>query len=932
MAATKFPQPAQNIILTKLYRPALKDTLVRRQRLIDLLDSGRDLPLTLVMAPAGSGKTTLLTDWLHSCPCPSVWLSLDDEDSDLGVFLTYFIAAIRTVFPDACEESLALLQTVEKPPARILASTLINEIEGLRGQPLLANHKRLVLVLDDYHAITGQAVNALLIELLRHPPQTLRLVLATRSDPALPLANLRARGNVTEIRRHDLRFSGEETKEYLERATSLPVSPEAAASLADKTEGWITGLHLAVLNLRHITDAGEFVASFEANERYIMDYLVDEVLARQSSEIQEFLLKCSVLDRLCGPLCEAIARLGDNVCDGQACLEWLDQNNLFVIALDSQRKWYRLHHLFQLLLQNRLRRQYNEEQIADLHRRASAWYAENHLVEDSIVHALAAGDEAAAVRVVASHRYDAMNQERWQQIDRWLRLLPRRIVEEHAELLLLEAWRLQRQWRFSDMAAYLDPIVARIEANTAVSDARFLLAEVDALRSVISYYSLDNGDTTSALAKQALDVLPMEASSIRGLAWMYYGGGFQAKGKLNRAREILYEGLKEDSLHGNVFPSRLLVGICAIEWASGHLAETRQVGTHFLKIAIERGLTESIGWARAYRGFAAYMANDLNEAEADFTAVTDHRYVSHAGPYSHSAFGLAAVHAACDDFERAREVVASVEAYGLELKNTRVLTDAEACRAWLALKQGRQAEARHWAAGYKRATPIVPSVVFVLKEFILVQILLSQATPQSLREAEEILDRLLRYADSSNSTRWSVEALALQALLADATGDQSAALQTLLQAVEMAEPGGIVRVFVDLGPQMATLLTLLSRRNGASEFITNVLRAFPDADLQDANLTLSVPELANQKKLIEPLTNREMEILAMLAQRLTAKEIASDLFISDRTVKRHTANIYQKLGVNNRQQAVASAALLGILASAAPPCKPHEATVHSRRL
>ena len=915
---TKSLHHAHNLIPTKLYRPALKDTVVRRQRLLDLLDSGRDLPLALVMAPAGSGKTTLLTDWLHSCPCPSAWISLDEDDSDLGVFLAYFIAAIRTVFPDACENTLALLEAIEKPATQILLSTLINEIEGLRGHPLMAADMRLVLVLDDYHLIAGQEVNALLTELLRHPPQTMQLVLATRSDPALPLTTLRARGQLTEIRRQDLRFSNEETREYLERSTNRPFSQEIAASLTDKTEGWITGLHLAVLNLKHATDSGEFVANFEASERHIMDYLLDEVLSRQSRELQDFLLKTSILDRLCGELGEAVTTLGDEVCDGQAYLEWLEKANLFIIALDGQRHWYRYHHLFRLMLQNRLERQYGRDEIAAIHRRASAWYAANGYVEDSVSHALAARDEAAAVRVIVSYRHDAMNQERWQQIDRWLRLLPWRLVNEQPELLLLEAWILQRLWRLSDLPALLDRIDALIDTNVAASDAQFLRAEANTLRNMLTFFELEDGELVSSTAKRALDVLPMEASNVRSLAWMYYAGGFLANGEMTRCREILDEGMKEDAVHGDSFPGRLLLGFCILQWVMGDLPNLHQVATHMIEVAIERGMTETLSWGHAFRGFGAYQVNDLAAAETDFLAVTNTPYVSHMASYSQSAFGLASIYVVRGEFDRACELIDELAAFAFERNNARVIRDTDAFRAWLALKQGRQAETRHWVAAAPRKAPSVPLLFFHASEFTLVKILVSQQTPQNLREADDLLGRLRNHVDKSNNKRWGIETLALQALLEDAKGNRSEALSLLKQALALAEPGGLQRVFVDLGPQMANLLNCLRITDGDSDFVNKILDVFSPADIAGRNLIRATPRIANQTALIEPLTNRELEILEQLAKRLTAKEIANDLFISERTVKRHTANIYQKLGVNNRRQAVASASSLGILAAPTP--------------
>ncbi len=348
--------------------------------------------------------------------------------------------------------------------------------------------------------------------------------------------------NRPAIRRSDLRFSVAETREYLQRATEQPVTDAVAATLTEKTEGWITGLHLAVLKLRQVSDSSEFVASFESSEGYIMDYLVDEVLSLQSAAVQEFLLKTSVLDRLYGPLCEAVTGLASPINDGQSYLERLEQGNLFVIALDSQRQWYRYHHLFQLLLQNRLERTYDREQIAGLHRRASAWFADNGFVEDAITHALAAGDEATAVRVIVTHRYEAMNRERWQQIDRWLRMLPPQRVDDEPALRLLRAWILQRQWRFADLPAYLDGIDTQIDALEPSNDTHELRGEVDALRSMLSYFALHDGEEVSALAHRALERLPMANSSARGLAWLYYAAGFQALGDTKRARQIHLEG------------------------------------------------------------------------------------------------------------------------------------------------------------------------------------------------------------------------------------------------------------------------------------------------------------------------------------------------------------------------------------------------------
>lgn len=914
MSTPDLHKPTSNLIRTKLYRPPVDENLVRRPRLIDLLNKGRHLPLTLVSAPAGSGKTTLVSDWLASYPDPGTWLSLDEGDSDLAVFLHNFIGAIRIVAPGACRQTLALLQAAELPPLRVVAGQMINDIEDLRNDPALSEARRFVLVLDDYHLVTGQAVNELLLEILRHPPQTMRLVLVTRSDPALPLAKLRARGQVLEIRRHNLLFTLEETQAFFDRAIEEPVSQEVVAFLAEKMEGWITGLHLAALNLRQASNPDIFLLDLKSSEHYAMDYLLDEALALQPPMIQELLLRTSILDRLNGPLCEAVTGWDDPERDGQAYLDWLERNNLFIVALDNHQQWYRYHHLFQRLLRNRLERQASASLIADLHRRASGWYASNGYVDDAITHALQAGDEAAAVQIVEAHRHEAMNQERWQQLEHWLRLIPRRLIDQRPELLLAEAWDLTRRWRLADLPHYLNRIQALLESTSPPElVASLLRAEVDALRSIVCYYLLD-GERTFDLANSALQTLPMTYSTARGFAWMYCAAGLQAMGDIRGARNVLHDGLKEDVMHGNAFPSRVLIALCILNWTTGDLAGLDQAATYFLRLAEERNLPESTQWARYFRGCAAYQLNDLAAAEGEFAAVVGQPYLAHSFTFSQSAYGLASVYQAQGAGDQARARVESVQAYGLEINNTRILADAGAFLAELAWRQGRRAEAHRWAESVDCGALLVPMTTFYVSAITLAKVLLDIGTATSLLEAGDLLARLRTIVEKQQNTRHAIEVLALQSLLLDAQGQQSAARQSLLQAVILAEPGGILRAFVDLGPKMRDLLTRLRSQGGASDFVNRILLAFPGNGAANPALAQPGSPLSHQPGLVEPLTNRELEILELLARRLSAKEIAQRLVISDRTVKRHSANIYQKLGVSGRQQAVAAALALGLLA------------------
>lgn len=915
MSSNASDQAAVNLITAKLGRPTLSAELVHRARLIDKLNRGRRLPLTLVSAPAGSGKTTLLSDWLATCPCPSAWLSLDEGDSHLAEFLTYLVAAVRTIVPDACDAIWALLRAGALPPPPALANLLIGELESLHDHPALASEGSLVLVLDDFHLIAGQAIDELMVEILRHPPSTLRLVIATRSDPALPLANLRARGQLQELRRHDLCFDAEETTLYLRQMAGQAASDEMVALLTQKTEGWIAGLHLAVLNLRAAADPTQFAAGVLANERHIVDYLLDEVLARQPQQLQQFLLRTSILDRICGPLADAVAGSGELDGQGGATLEHLEGANLFLVALDNHHQWYRYHHLFQQALHSRLLRRVDAAEIAGLHSRASAWYASQGLVDDAIVHALAAGDQEAAVQVVEAHRHWAMNHEHWQQLERWLRLMPRSLVNRRPELLLAEAWILTKQWRMLDMAPYLEQIERLLPPIVLQQpETRYLRGECDALRSAVCYYSHED-ERAYQLASRALQTVPVTRSGVRGLAYMYCAGGLQSTGDIQGAIRLLHDGLKEDARLGDAFPSRPLTALCTAYWISGDLSALRQTAHHFLRLAEEHGMQESVGWARYFLGCVAYQLNDLAAAEQAFAAVVEMRYLTNGLPFSQSAFGLALIWLAQGGGSAgaARALVQSVIDYGLETANTRVLEDARAFQARLALKEGRRAEAFRWAeqALHHRSSP--PMITFQVAVLTLAEILHDQGTADSLSEARRLLTSLVSLAEQQGNTRCRIEALALQALVDETLGDRVAALAALRQAVDLAEPTGIVRIFVDLGPGMARLLGRLGRPDAAG-FVGELLRAFPAAGASPApGPTFSVPLLASPSVSFEPLTGREQQILALLAERLSAKEMAEHLVISDQTVKRHVANIYQKLGVHNRREALAVAAANGLL-------------------
>ncbi len=900
------PEPFE-LLRTKLYRPRVARDLVRRPRVRAILDRYVETALTLVCAPAGFGKTTLLGDWLSACACPNAWLSLDKRDSDLAVFLAYFIAAIRTVFPDACEQTSLLLRAPQLPPLDVLSTTLANELDRLGDETSLAGGGRLVLVLDDYHEIGGQATHGLLTNLLRHPPRSLHLVISTRHDPPFPLHVLRARGEMGELRASDLRFTRDEVSAFMALSSGMAPDPEVIETLAEQTEGWATGLRLAVVTLGA---GGEVVNPVgpAVDNRYVTEYLMNEVLARIPAQTQEFLVRTSILDRLCGPLCDAIAPSADPAWDGSKYLEWLAAQNIFTFSLDPQGHWYRYHHLFRTLLRNWLEREHGPAAVVALHQRACLWCRENGLIEEALHHALAAGDEVAAVQLVQVERHKAMNREDMRQLEHWLSLFPKETIDKHPELQLMEAWILQKQWKFEDIPAHLDRTDALLERSELPQiDRLCLLSEVRALRALIAYYRLD-AEATRINAEQAVAAVPLEYSFVRSIAWLYLGAARHLSGDYQGALDALRTGLREDRLHGNTFSTRLYFGFCVIYWMRADLPNLLRTANQFLKIGMERKLPEAICWGHYFRGCAFYMTNDLDRAEEEFEAVVRQKYLAHGSAAVHSAFGMASVLIARGDFAGAATVTETIVAFGFDAANTRIIDDAEVFRVYLSYRQGDIAQAHVWAASQAPARFVAPLTMFHIALLKLAAILVT--APVARKQARQVFALLRQLSEPTNNARVLIETLALEAVLDDAEGDREAALEKLTQALTLAEPSHLIRAFVDLGPAVGNLLYQLVARGVALDYLSELLAAFVEQP--------GPQPASRQAALIEPLSQRELQVLALLADRLSNKEIAQALNISPMTVKRHTVNIYQKLLVATRRDAVAEAVKLGLVPEHSP--------------
>ncbi len=892
------PALVQPLVLTKLHWPRAGRELVRRPRLLEQLQSPPSL--VLVIAPAGYGKTTLLSAWLDTCPLPSAWLSLDSQDSSLAVFVSYLITAIQTQFPAFGVETANLLNGMTLPPLAVSSRSLCNELAAL--------DQEFVLILDDYHVIHDSAVHQLLSDLLRHPPRALHLVLAARHDPALPLPELRARGDVLELRAADLRFTAAETASYLRETMQLPVDDQDVSTLNSRTEGWAAGLHLAALYFRHSGARTLVEANRGGRNRYLLDYLTAEVLSQLPPALQDFLLKTSILDELCAPLCEAVIGSTEPPSDSQASLDWLHNAELFLSPLQDEPQWYRYHHLFRQFLKQQLALKHTPEEIAALHLRASPWLAANGRLDEALQHALAAGDMAVAGQIVAQHRHALMNQKQWQRLGRWIQLFPHEVIDEQPDLLLATVWMEFIGQRLVDLTAVVDraeSLLSRLPAEVAER----LQGEVDARRCAQYYWTNDLTRSLKA-GYGALQNVPAEWWYVRGYARLFLSADYQLSGDLTQAYAMLYETGEPDQ--GRDYQNFLIGNACFVHWAAADLSGMAQAARQVVADSDPSDRREIVTWSRYHLGLYYYQRHELAAAEEYLQPLVVQPYQLYTLCFLNSAVLLARIRQVQGRPEEAQEIVNAMFSFAHETRSDMMVFGARAFQAELALWQGRVAEAGQWAAQYGSFRPAPIPHAFV-PPVTLAQVLLAQDTPASRQQARQLLMEMNDYFASIHYTVIVIRVLALQAMLHDAEGEEQAAVAALEKSIGLAEPGGFIRLFVDLGMPLKPLLLKLAQRGVSPAYLAEILAAFGPGEMslgpepgKTATSSATTPSSA-------PLTNREQEVLELLAKRYTTKEIAAALIISPETVNSHLDHLGEKLGVRGRHAIAQAARNQGLL-------------------
>ena len=918
------------ILATKLYPPPARPRFVARPRLMERMNEGMHHKLTLISAPAGFGKSTLAGEWIAACGRRAGWLLLDEGDNDPTRFLSYLVAALQTITKEIGPatfgaEALRLLESPQPTPTEAVLTALLNEIAAIPDS--------FILVLDDYHVIHAQETNRALAFLLEHLPPQMHLVITTREDPNLPLARLRVRNQLTELRAADLRFTPAEASAFLNRVMGLDLSEEDVSALETRTEGWIAGLQLAALSMQGRADAANFIHSFTGSHRFVMDYLVEEVLHRQPDSLQTFLLHTSILDRLCGPLCDAVMGLSPGAApSGQETLERLEQANLFLIPLDNQRHWYRFHHLFADLLRQRLTQHSArpkadpEVDVAGLHSLASRWFEENGETASAIHHALAAGDfeRVAGLAELAWPAMDGQFQSAaWRE---WVKPLPDDLVRARPVLSVAYAWAHLNAGEMEAGEARLREAERRLDASrpsaeeadppTVVVDKAQFQTLPASIATAKAYIAQAFGDVPGSVvhAQRALELLPADDYLRRGPAAGLLGLAQWATGELEDAYRSLAEAMQSFESVGSVaFALSVTYGLTDIRVAQGRLREAISVYAQAQELAEQQGEPALPGTADIHLGLSE-IYREQGKLEAARQQMARSEALGEKAGLADWPYRLRRTQAQAKvdegDLDGALALLdqAARLYYPTPVPDVRPIAALKA-RVWIA--QGRLADALDWTRGQALA---VDNELSFLKEFqhlTLAHLLIAQGrgnrTASAVDGAIALLERLLQAAERGGRTGSVIEILVALALARQIRNDVPGALAALARALELAEPEGYVRVFASQGDPMRRLLDEAAQAGISPNYVRRLRAAFDEPDAK------TDPHPPLHQPLIEPLSDRELDVLQRLGSELSGPEIAEALMISLNTLRTHTKNIYSKLGVNSRRGAVNRAQELGLL-------------------
>jgi LuxR family maltose regulon positive regulatory protein len=896
--------PPSSLLATKLHVPRLPASFIRRTRLLERLQQGMERALTLVSAPAGFGKTTLVAQWLAESGTPVAWLSLEPEDNDPVRFLSYLIAALQRLDPHIGTTVLPLLQAPRRPPLERIMALVIND--------LIAGAARdFALMLDDYHVITAEAIHRALIFLLGHLPSYMHLIIATRADPPLLLAGLRARRQLTEVRAADLRFATDEVSEFLREVMKLDLEASAIAALERRTEGWVVGLQLAGLSLQGGVDVSTFLAAFSGSHRFVLDYLSEEVLSRQPAAVQTFLLHTSILERLSGALCDAVTSQQRS----QAMLEALDRANLFVVALDEERGWYRYHHLFAEVLKSRLQ-EAEASLVAQLHRRASAWYEQHEMLAEAIQHALAAPDLERAIRLIEHHGISFALRGQVHTMLGWLNALPDAVVRRNARLGLYSAAMLLFTNQVEAAEARLQEIEQGLQVTTSNDQDHMIRGQIAIIRANL-VRSCGDLARAVALAREALELLPETEERFRLPALVGVASSYLVSGDVRLAAEhVALATVASLRASDDLFALlQSITYLARLQGLQGYLRRAASTYAEAVQVLPGQGGLQSLLGSPAYYFGLGDLLREWNELDAAERHLMDGLNLIRgtlpvfADEVTLGYISLARLLQARGEYSRALATLDTfAQVASLRHFVPHLVAHGLAVQAQVKLAQGNLTSAIRWANESGLSVGDDLSYLREREYLTLARVLIAQGKHDPaalfLQDALRLLDRLLADAEAKARMGSVIEMLLLRALAFQVRGDRMDVLTALERALVLAEPEGYVRLFLDEGAPMLALLRLAYARGIMPGYVATLLSA------AGSQAEASSP---HPSPLADPLTEREREVLRLLVAGASNAAMARDLVITVGTVKRHINSIYGKLGVNSRTQAVARAHTLKLL-------------------
>jgi LuxR family transcriptional regulator, maltose regulon positive regulatory protein len=911
------------LLSTKLYIPPARPNRVPRPRLTKQLNDLR--PLTLIAAPTGFGKTSLLSDWIPQSEGCVTWLSLDEGDNDLIRFWVYVVIALQKLHADLGESAKAFLQSPQPPPITSILSTLINEISSFP--------EKFSIVLDDYHLIKTQPIHEALTFLLDHLPPQMHVILTTRADPPLPIARLRARNQLTELRAEDLRFTSEETSVFLNEAMELKLTSQDIAALEERTEGWVAGLQLAALSMQGRDDVSGFIRAFSGSHRHVLTYLAKEVLEQCSEGTLNFLLQTSILDRLCGPLCDAVT----GGTDSQALLQKLEQANLFILPLDDEGKWFRYHHLFADVLRAHLLQTLSGTK-PELHRRASAWHEENGSLAEAISHAMAAGNLDKAVQLVEQSAWHLIGRGELTTLQIWLDSLPLAVVRTRPRLSLAYAMIRSITNQLDALESHLQDAERVLEDEEICRDDSLhddrdaLKGQVAALR---AHLALEQNDAQRSikLCTQALILIPEDNTLLQSLTLYFLGNAQSAIDDITAGIETLNQGRQRAMAAGNpLLVLNILAVKAGLEQAQGKLRQAAATYQQILKLSAENGwqshphaVVAQIGFGELFRqrndldSAAQYLQESLEKSQSWGLKNVEIR----------ACLTLASIRLAQRDPASAYELIHQAAQVAHNWNRTSAVRFVENHEARLALVQGELSTAARWADASGLGVNDAHLQYEREDEYLtLARVWIAQ---EGSDEALRLLDRLLEAAEAGERRGSAIEILILHALALQTQKAHKEAIEDLERAMLIAEPEGYIRIFVDEGEPMkelignwrvetgthkkltATQTRLMTYTHKLLEAIVDNAPELPIIAEHPFGTNEPVTTLVRQSSLIEPLSARELEVSHLIAEGLSNNSIAEKLYLSTGTVKVHLKHIYGKLDVNSRTQAVARLRELNLL-------------------